>query len=117
MARLHQFVATERLWAQAQQTRVAAIRTRISAAETFCTVAESAVHLHSLDQARHVMGKVDSAILEIERHIDEPHHVPATSIAQLRHLLDGLKDKAGRATALLTREADSQPPSLPDKFV
>ncbi len=65
----------ERLRSQALQMRVPAIRTRISAAMTFCDVTENQAHWYPPDLARASLRRIWHSIGELQEHIEDRRQV------------------------------------------
>ncbi len=82
-----------RIRAIAAQTRSLAIESQLAIALTLCATAESQIHLGQIDEARTVIQNLLHKAELIGCHLDEPCHVPAVSLPDLRERLAKLKDR------------------------
>lgn len=73
----------ERLCREAALIRSDALRTGISAAHAWCSVAESYARYQSLDAARNVMAKIHAAMAELDHHLRSPNHVADSALDDL----------------------------------
>jgi hypothetical protein len=94
---------SQRLRLQSQSVRADAMRTRIMAAHTFCGVAERQAQWESVDAARRTLSTAWHTVEEIERHIQEPHHIDEKAAVTLKELLMRLEERASRLQVELDR--------------
>lgn len=99
----------QRLRDEAQELRVQAIRIRLSATLTFCSVVESEARWESVERASGSLEKVQRSLREIDLHIHEPNHVPPESRKELLALLSKVRRRAQLIDASLHRRRPRLP--------
>jgi hypothetical protein len=70
-----------------QQTRLKAMRSRLKAASNICLSAENALVLGEVRLARDAVEQAKHSVRSIRVHLDEPRHVPADVIDEIRAAL------------------------------
>lgn len=84
MARLHKMGA---------ESRLRAVESQLALAFTLCSIAETEIRYSRLDEASKVTNKVRHHAETISFHIDEPNHLPAIAISELRQQVAQLKKR------------------------
>ncbi len=91
MVERHDRTATHRLHARSRQVRLRAIKAQLSASSTLCKLMEAAVDHGRTDELHNLIGKLRETLASVDRHLDEPHHVPKESLADVRDQLARLE--------------------------
>lgn len=92
---------SHRLRSESQRVRADALRTRLMAVDTFCSIAERQAKWESAAAARETLSKAWHTIEEIDRHIEEPHHVTTRAAAMLRDMLRKVTERSSKIEAEL----------------
>jgi hypothetical protein len=77
----------------AAETRVQAIRSQLSACMTLCKIVTTEIDYGHLDKARELVGRLRKMANTVQRHLDEPRHVPTEYVYELRKELANLEAK------------------------
>jgi hypothetical protein len=72
---------------QSAELRARAIRSKVAAAGTLCSVAGNALILGNTQTAHEALEKVKRTAEWVRVHLNDPHHVPADSVADLVDLV------------------------------
>jgi hypothetical protein len=84
---------SRRLAGLVAQERAEAIRQRISAGHTLLTLANTELQYSRVDQAKALLKRLRHLVEEVDFHLNEPKHVPATELEELRASLKNLDSK------------------------
>jgi hypothetical protein len=82
-----------RVGEEAARIRAESLKTRILALDAFCATAESELQFNRPDKARISVERIRHTLLEIEGHLEDPHHVSSATAGQLRDLLDRIRPR------------------------
>ena len=82
-----------RLRTQAAQARVRAIRSQIALGFTFCNVAELELQAAHSGQVHKVIEKLRKLASTVDRHLNEPDHVPSHEVEAIRSELGQLESR------------------------
>ncbi len=83
----------DRLRAEAVQARLQAIQTQLAVGLTLCAMAEIEIIHGEMDEARKLVERLLHSTEVIRFHLDEPNHVPPSSLPDLRNQLAQLKNR------------------------
>jgi hypothetical protein len=84
---------------RAAQLRIRAIQLQLLAAFNFCSTAQNALVLGRVQCFREAIENARHTAQTVRVHLDEPHHVPADSIAGIRDRLAELERQLSRLEA------------------
>jgi hypothetical protein len=90
-----------RLRVEAAQTRLCAIESQLSFGFTLCVMAERELAYGHADEARLLIEKVQYVSKTVDRHLDEPNHVPPDQVAGCRYQLAQLESRILKIEAQL----------------
>jgi hypothetical protein len=91
MLGIYELEEYRRVRVAAAEMRLQAIHCQLSVCFTFCSMAETEVNLGQAVVARELILKVRHAAQTVQRHLDEPAHVPANRLEEARDRLAQLE--------------------------
>jgi hypothetical protein len=83
------------------QTRLQAIKARLSLALTFCSLAETELDYGELAAARKLLRIVRQTAESVSSHLEKPNYVPAEHLAELNEQLMRLESRMSSITVRL----------------
>jgi hypothetical protein len=84
---------------RAVQLRLRAMRSQLIAASSLCFTAENAVALDQVQLGLDAVQKAKHTAQSVRVHLDEPHHIPADSVAAISDQLAELEKRISKVEA------------------
>jgi len=96
-------IETDRLLAEATQTRLRSIQLQVSFGYTLCATVETEIGVGELGVAKKLIQKLWHSAKTIGSHIDKPGRVPADEVARLHNELAQLEARIRSVEAQVSR--------------